>query len=85
MVRSKKNTALQRETKLDKALKQKNVIDMRLFFQYLNNSDDYWMSAMVLCIDNITKSQKIRLARKIITDEDALGFFFEKLYERDEY
>lgn len=85
MVRTKKNTALQRETKLDKALKQENVIDMRLFFQYLNNSDDYWMSAMVLCIDNITKSQKIRLARKIITDEDSLGFFFEKLYERDEY
>lgn len=53
---------------------------MRLFFQYNNKSDDYWMSAMILGIDNVTEKQKISLARKVITSEDALGFFFRRLY-----
>ena len=80
MVRSKKSTALNKETTLENAIKQDNVVDMRLFFQYNNKSDDYWMSSMILCIDNITDKQKIKLARRIITDENALGFFFRKLY-----
>ena len=80
MVRTKKNVALSKETMLENALKQNNVVDMRLFFQYHNKSDDYWMSAMILGIDNITEKQKISIARKVITSEDALGFFFRKLY-----
>lgn len=80
MVRSKKSTALNKETTLENAIKQDNVVDMRLFFQYNNKSDDYWMSSMILCIDNITDKQKIKLARRVITDENALGFFFRKLY-----
>ena len=85
MVKTKKSMALSRGTKLDKALKQENVIDMRSFFDSKQKKeDDYWMAAMVLYIDNITKSQKIRLARKIIADEGALGFFFDQLYERGE-
>ena len=80
MVRSKKSTALNKETILENALKEDNVVDMRLFFQYHNKSDDYWMSAMILNIDNIADKQKIKLARRVITDEDALGFFFRKLY-----
>lgn len=85
MVRSKKSTALSKVNTLENALKQSNVIDMRSFFDSKQKKeDDYWMAAMVLYIDNITKSQKIRLARKIITDEGALGFFFDQLYERGE-
>lgn len=80
MVRTKKNTALSRETKLDKALKQENVNDMRMFFQYHNKSDDYWMAAMILGIDNVTEKQKIRLARMVITNDNAMGFFFKHLY-----
>lgn len=80
MVRSKKSTALNKETTLENALKQDNVVDMRLFFQYHKKSDDYWMSAMILGIDNIADKQKIALARRVITDENALGFFFRKLY-----
>lgn len=80
MVRSKKSTALSKETMLENALKQDNVIDMRLFFQYHKKSDDYWMSAMILGIDNVTEKQKIKLARMVITNENALGFFFRKLY-----
>ena len=80
MVRSKKSTALNKETMLENALKQDNVVDMRLFFQYHKKSDDYWMSAMILGIDNVTEKQKIRLARMVITNENALGFFFRKLY-----
>lgn len=80
MVKSKKSTALNNETKLENALKKDNVVDMRLFFQYNNKSDDYWMSSMILTIDNITDKQKIKLARRIITNEDALGFFFRRLY-----
>lgn len=81
MVRTKKNTALQRENKLNEAIKQENVIDMRSFFDSKQKKeDDYWMAAMVLCIDNVTEKQKIRLARMVITNENALGFFFRKLY-----
>ena len=80
MVRSKKSTALNKETMLENALKQSNVIDMRSFFQFYNKSDDYWMSSMILCIDNLTDNQKIKLARQVITNEDALGFFFRRLY-----
>ena len=65
---------------LENALKQSNVIDMRSFFQFYNKSDDYWMSSMILCIDNLTDNQKIKLARQVITNEDALGFFFRRLY-----
>lgn len=82
MVRSKKNTALQRETQLDKALKQENVIDMRSFFDAKQKKeDDYWMAAMVLCIDNISTAQKIRLAHRTIRKRAAMNFFFEKLYK----
>lgn len=35
---------------------------------------------MILGIDNVTEKQKISLARKVITSEDALGFFFRRLY-----
>ena len=35
---------------------------------------------MILCIDNLTDNQKIKLARQVITNEDALGFFFRRLY-----
>lgn len=80
MVRSKKSTALNKKTMLENALKQDNVVDMRMFFQYHNKSDDYWMSSMILCIDNLTDNQKIKLARQVITNEDALGFFFRRLY-----
>ena len=80
MVRSKKSMALNKETTLENALKQDNVVDMRMFFQYHNKSDDYWMAAMILGIDNVTEKQKIRLARMVITNENALGFFFQHLY-----
>lgn len=80
MVKARKSTALSKKTMLENALKQDNVVDMRSFFQYRNNSSDYWMSAMILTIKNITDEHKIRLARKVITDEDALGFFFRNLY-----
>lgn len=80
MVKARKSTALSKETMLENALKQDNIIDMRLFFQYHKKSDDYWMSAMILGIDNVTEKQKIRLARMVITNENALGFFFRKLY-----
>ena len=78
MVKSKKNTASKQ------LLNTNNVIDMELFFEYRNNSSDYWMSAMINIIDNLTDKQKIRLARKIITDEDALTFFFRQLYKINE-
>jgi len=80
MVRSKKSTALSKVTTLENALKQSNVIDMRSFFQFHNKSDDYWMAAMILGIDNITVKQKIRLARMVITNGNAMGFFFQHLY-----
>ena len=80
MVRSKKSTALNKETTLENALKQDNIVDMRLFFQYHKKSDDYWMSAMILGIDNVTEKQKIRLARMVITNENAMEFFFKHLY-----
>ena len=80
MVKARKSTALSKETMLENALKQDNIIDMRLFFQYHKKSDDYWMSAMILGIDNITEKQKIRLARMVITNENAMGFFFQHLY-----
>lgn len=82
MVRSKKNTALQRENKLNEAIKQENVIDMRSFFDSKQKKeDDYWMAAMILCIDNISTAQKIRIAYKIIRKKAAMNFFFEKLYD----
>lgn len=80
MVRSKKSTALNKETMLENALKQDNVVDMRMFFQYHKKSDDYWMAAMILGIDNVTEKQKIRLARMVITNDNAMGFFFKHLY-----
>jgi hypothetical protein len=84
MVRTKKNTALSRENKLNEALKQENVIDMRSFFDSKQKKeDDYWMAAMVLCIDNISTEQKIRLARKIIRKKAALNFFFDHLHDID--
>ena len=85
MARSKKSTALSKATMLENALKQDNVIDLRSFFQYRNNSSDYWISAMILTIDNITKEQKIRLACKVIKDKDAFGFFFKNLYGIEDY
>ena len=39
---------------------------------------------MILGISNAGKEQKIRLARKVIKDEGALNFFFEKIYEMDD-
>ena len=85
MVRTKKNAALSRENKLNKALKQENVIDMRSFFDSKQKKeDDYWMAAMVLCIDKISTAQKIRLARKIISKKAAMNFFFDHLHFMDE-
>ena len=72
--------AIDYENTLENALKQSNVIDMRSFFQFNNKSDDYWMAAMILGIDNTTEKQKIRLARMVITNENAMGFFFQHLY-----
>lgn len=37
MVKSKKSTALNNETRLENALKKDNVIDMRLFFNIITN------------------------------------------------
>jgi hypothetical protein len=80
MVKSKKSAALNKETTLENALKQDNVVDMRSFFQFHNKSDDYWMAATILSIDNTTEKQKIRLARMVITNDNAMGFFFKYLY-----
>ena len=80
MVKSKKSAALNKETTLENALKQENVVDMRSFFQFHNKSDDYWMAATILSIDNTTEKQKIRLARMVITNDNAMGFFFKHLY-----
>ena len=80
MVKARKSMALSKVNTLENALKQDNVIDMRSFFQFHNKSDDYWMAAMILGIDNTTEKQKIRLARMVITNENAMGFFFQHLY-----
>lgn len=80
MVKARKSTALSKVNTLENALKQSNVIDMRSFFQFHNKSDDYWMAATILSIDNVTEKQKIRLARMVITNENAMGFFFQHLY-----
>ena len=80
MAKVKKSTALSQEKVLERALQAKNIVDMKLFFKYRNKSSEYWMSGMILILDNITTEQKIKLAHKIIKDEDVLAFFFKRLY-----
>ena len=64
MRNNRKNTAASKEL-LEKALQQDNVIDMRLFFDAKKeDKSEYWLSAMILCTDNITTAQKIKLARQ---------------------
>ena len=85
MKNNKKNTAARREL-LEKALQQDNVVDMRLFFDAKKeHQSEYWLSAMILCTDNITTAQRIKLARQIISDGKVLAFFFERLHKRQQY
>ena len=82
---SRKNTAASKE-QLEKALQQDNVVDMRLFFDAKkNHKSEYWLSAMILILDNVTTDQKIKLARQNISDEEVLAFFFERLHKRQQY
>ncbi|MBO6281777.1 MAG: hypothetical protein J6N49_04505 [Alphaproteobacteria bacterium] len=82
MTKNTKKAAIRQE-QLEKALRAENVVDMRLFFDAKKEQQsEYWLSAMILCTDNITLSQKIRLARQNISDEEVLNFFFERLYKR---
>jgi len=84
MARVKKNTALSKKKALERALQAENVIDMELFFDARKDSNDYWRSAMIIAINNITREQKIRLAHRVIIDEDAMAFFYKHLFDLDD-
>ncbi|MBP5353030.1 MAG: hypothetical protein J6Y91_04620 [Alphaproteobacteria bacterium] len=85
MTKRRKNTSLAKQEALERALQAENVVDMELFFDARKkDSSEYWLSGMILILDHVTTEQKIKLAHKVIKDEDVLAFFFRQLYGMDD-
>ena len=58
------------------------VIDAKMLFDAIRkNEDDFWKAATIITIDNISSSNKNKVAKSIIKSESAKKWFKLKLLE----